>query len=378
MGKCRECSWKEHLIKEGDGKGGWKVRTAEYQMLQHPDGLWTPPFGLVKMDNGELILMGSHRCEDGVERTVYSLSTDSGDTWSEFQMMHESGASRPTMLAYLGKGNLTFLSGKRFMSSDYGRTWVSIPPQPAVNGKPFYTEGNPLVDYDSAGNAVRIAEIGYTETGCFWGPASTEVFIRWSFDAGQTWKDECCLNSGQWQTEHKGKPYMRCGCEGSLTRAANDWLVATLRTDLPPKYLDGQEGIDFDDSLSGTCVTISKDNGKTWSPVNILFEAGRHHAHLLMMPNGDIVMTMTVRADWRNGGLASYRRGCDALISKDNGLTWNLDKRIILDEYEFYDGKKWFNGECGHLYSVLLDDGRIITVHANYLTKGMSLIRWTC
>lgn len=65
------------------------------------------------------------------------------------------------------------------------------------------------------------------------------------------------------------------------------------------------------------------------------------------------------------------------MISKDNGLTWNLDNRIILDEYEFYDGRKWFNGECGHLYSVLLDDGRVITAHANYLTKGASLIRWS-
>jgi len=79
--------------------------------------------------------------------------------------------------------------------------------------------------------------------------------------------------------------------------------------------------------------------------------------------------------DVRGGELASYRRGCHIVISKDNGLKWQ--QQIILDEYEYYDGKRCFNGECGHLYSALLDDGRVITAHANYLTKGASLIRWS-
>lgn len=60
------------------------------------------------------------------------------------------------------------------------------------------------------------------------------------------------------------------------------------------------------DSLEGTGVSVSRDDGRTWSPVQALFEAGRHHAHLLTMPNGDIVMTMTVRADVRDRRLASY------------------------------------------------------------------------
>ena len=368
--------WKQHWVRVGDDKDRWTVRPAEYQILHHPDGRWTPPFGLAKMDNGEIILMASHRCEDEIERTVFAFSADEGDTWSDFQMIPDSG--RPLLLAYLGQGRLTYqLCGRRLFSDDYGRTWHNTTDKPAPNGKTFYCEGNPLVDYDELGRAVRMAEIGYSQSTKGTWTNGTEVFIRWSRDGGRTWADEHLVKSAEWEDQREGKSFIRWGCEGSLTRAANGWLVAALRILPLPEYLDGEEGVDFDDSLCGTAVVISQDDGKTWTQANILFDAGRHHAHLLTLPDGRIVMTMTVRVDVRNGELASYRRGCDALISTDNGLTWNLDRRVVLDEYAFFDGRKWFNGECGHLYSVLLDNEQILTAHSNYLNKGVTLIRWT-
>ena len=87
-------------------------------------------------------------------------------------------------------------------------------------------------------------------------------------------------------------------------------------------------------------------------------------------------MTLIVRDDVENGRLVSYRRGCDALVSHDHGLTWNLSRKYVLDEFEFFDGDKWFNGETGHLYSTLLSDGRILTAYGNYATKSAVLIRW--
>lgn len=372
--------WKAHGIKEGDGQGGWTVRPAEYQILHHPDGLWTPPFGLAQMDNGEIILMGSHRGEDRKERTVFTFSADYGDTWSDFEMIPDSTAQRPTLLASLGGGGLRFVSDQRYWSSDYGRTWCETMPRDDVKGY----EGNPLVEYDETGRAVRMAEIGYPglpEAG--WPQGAFTAIFRWSDDGGRTFRDSVSPTAWRYTETVAGVTYERGASEGSVVRAHNGWLVAALRTDIPARYLapyldtEGHgEGVYYDDSLEGTGVSISQDDGQTWSPVQVLFEAGRHHAHLLAMPNGDLVMTLTVRVDVRDGTLASYRRGCDALISTDHGLTWNLDRRIILDEYEFFDGNKWFNGECGHLCSLLLDDGRILTAHANYLTKGMSLIRW--
>jgi len=82
-----------------------------------------------------------------------------------------------------------------------------------------------------------------------------------------------------------------------------------LRNDMPPQYFESPH----DDSLEGTSISISRDNGKTWSEMQFLFHAGRHHANLQRLPNGDLVCTLVVRDDIQNGKLVSHRRGCDAL-----------------------------------------------------------------
>ncbi len=365
--------WKEHFIRQGDGNGGWVVKPARYQILHHPQGGWCPPFGLAQMDNGEVVLVGSWEPGEGKQGATYiAFSKDRGDTWTKLANI-PGLRGRPTMLAYLGGGNLTFQLGERWFSHDYGRTWTEhVPVQPAANGLPFWTEGNPWVDRDADGNAIRMCEIGFNYHKGDWPNKPLRARFRWSTDGGRTWTDEVAPDQWLWEDIFNGKTYIRGGGEGAVVRAKNGWLVATIRTDIPARYLPYTSN----DSLCGTAVTISKDDGRTWSPLKRLFEAGRHHANLLLMPNGDIVMTMTVRVDVRDGKLASYRRGCDALISHDNGLTWDLSRRYVLDEYEFYDGKEWFTGKCGHLYSILLDDGSILTAHSNYLVEGLSLIRW--
>lgn len=99
--------------------------------------------------------------------------------------------------------------------------------------------------------------------------------------------------------------------EGGLVRAANGWIVAALRMDIEPRYFDHPQ---CHDNLMGTAVSVSKDDGKTWSPIQKIFEAGRMHANLLRLPNGDLVMTVIKREDIRGGNLASYRRGCEAVV----------------------------------------------------------------
>ena len=99
------------------------------------------------------------------------------------------------------------------------------------------------------------------------------------------------------------------------------------------------------------------------------------HTHLISMPNGDLVMTYIVRQDMENGQLASYRRGCEAVISHDHGLTWDLVHRYFLDDFEFGDGTPYALA-CGHLFSTLLDDGSILTTYGKYSAKAAALIRW--
>jgi hypothetical protein len=129
------------------------------------------------------------------------------------------------------------------------------------------------------------------------------------------------------------------------------------------------------DNLEGIAVSISKGNGLTWSALKSLYQGGRMHANLLRMPDGRLVMTYIVRQDYEGVRRVSYRRGCEALVSSDHGLTWNLEEKYILDEFEYSDGTP-LSLACGHLSSTLLNDGHILTAYGNYLAKAAVVIRW--
>ena len=74
--------------------------------------------------------------------------------------------------------------------------------------------------------------------------------------------------------------------------------------------------------------------------------------------------------------MASYRRGCDAVVSHDNGRTWHTDRMYILDEFSAVGtAEQWYKCRCGHLYSIALEDGSILTTYGNY-SSGGALILW--
>jgi len=50
--------WKPHLIRQGDGQGGWVLKEAECQILRYRERGWTAGFGVAQMDNGEIVLLG--------------------------------------------------------------------------------------------------------------------------------------------------------------------------------------------------------------------------------------------------------------------------------------------------------------------------------
>jgi len=374
MTRDEELTWKPHLIRRGDGSGGWILENAEHRFLHAAVGKHVMPFGLARMDNGEVILAAGWN--DG-ERTwtVVAFSKDSGDTWSDWHWT--GGFGRPMMLAHLGKGNLTYKTGPRFHSSDYGRTWPrTTARQKTSNGSPFHTEGNPLVDYDENGDATRIAEVGFNfgPPGSKYVPKIPSVaFFRWSNDLGKTWTDEVIPKEWQWEDTWQGKTWTRCISEGSLVRAANGWIVAALRTDMPAKFFTGHN-----DNAEGTGVSISKDDGKTWSPIQVLFAAGRMHANFVKLADGRLVMHVVVRRDMGEDlTYASFNRGSDAVISNDNGLTWDLSRKVVLDAWPHLDGETGLSGtSCGHTASVALADGRVLSAYGHYPSKGIALIRW--
>jgi hypothetical protein len=95
----------------------------------------------------------------------------------------------------------------------------------------------------------------------------------------------------------------------------------------------------------------------------------------LCLPDGTIVLTHITRREIEDGHLVGYGHGCGAVLSHDNGATWDMSRRIVLDDFTFSDGK--LNSTvCGHLFSTMLNDGSILTCYSHYLSKAAALISW--
>jgi len=66
----------------------------------------------------------------------------------------------------------------------------------------------------------------------------------------------------------------------------------------------------------------------------------------------------------QDGELVSHRRGCDPLISKDHGRTWNLDRCFEPDRFDFLrKDAYWVDGMSGRVASVVLDYGHALSAH---------------
>ncbi len=372
-------TWEEHWVQQLDGKGGRISHPAKFRFLPPHQGKMVQPWGLALMDNGEIAVAGVagdiHASQEE-QQTVVGFSADRGATWSEYVSV-KGLTSRPMMLVYLGNGVLSFRSSweksgnYHFYSRDYGRTWTErVKTQPAPDGETFNSEGNLLVDRDGKGVAVLLGETGATTSKGPFGRFPLAGAIRWSRDGGRSWFNFSWPQEWIWHATYQGKTYERGVCEGGLIRAANGWIVAALRTDLPPKFIPLHY-----DNFMGTAVSVSKDEGKTWSKLNFVFGPGRMHATLVRLPNGDLVMTVICRLDLKDGQMASYRRGCDAVISRDNGLTWDVDRMYILDDFASISQPRWYYVRNGHQFSIGLGDGSILTAYGNYQNAG-ALIHW--
>ncbi|MEI6422343.1 MAG: sialidase family protein, partial [Lentisphaerota bacterium] len=120
------------------------------------------------------------------------------------------------------------------------------------------------------------------------------------------------------------------------------------------------EGIGLIDHYCGLGVSLSKDNGYTWTNINVLYEYGRMQPSMVLMPNGDVVMTYAVRMgclqeEYRLVDDDGYPQwSIEAIVSRDNGETWDLAHKYILAKWS---GSSQAQSTC----TVLLPDGSLFT-----------------
>ena len=354
--------WQPHVVRQINmTAGGITELPAQYQVVteswndivRHPTIVYMP-------DKERLLLLASRGT-----RPLYSVfvsSDDGGNTWTEPRWAHTDRDGHPDIklgltLNYLGSGKCILGDAKRrWFSTDHGVTWgnpVVSPPVPS--GDPFGQWHSDLIDRDpQTGQVIRMVATGNSHEGEKWPKGTTVAFIRFSKDEGQTWSE--CIRVPQWHGFS----------EISLVRAQNGDLVASCRR-FPPAWYGG----DFD-NFAGMGVCISKDNGLTWSDMKMVYTFGRHHASMVLMPNGDIVMVYVVRLGYPADEDGFPQFGIEAILSYDNGQTWDMNRRIILAKWSSpVKGHEWQEGVFNGLGSfraapqttstILMPDGWLLT-----------------
>ncbi|MBN1347683.1 MAG: exo-alpha-sialidase [Phycisphaerae bacterium] len=363
-------TWKPHIVRQLNGGDRPIGLGARFQIVtERWNRVVAVPYIVYMPERDRLLMLVS--C-DYPHHPMVLHSDDRGATWSEPRPvgLDNDGkivAALGTSLAYLGDGKVIFHGVGRWLSQDYGQTWAALSPRgPTPDGKPWYIWDPPLASRDAkTGKVVGLVETGYT-----WirppevKTAHQQAYLRWSRDEGKTWDQG--IKVPQWEAVS----------EVALIRAANGDLVAACRTDIPARMkgetLDHYEGLG---------ISLSKDGGRTWSPVKKLYDWGRHHPSFVRMPNNDLVMTYVVRKGYVETADGFPQFGIEAVISRDHGQTWDLDHRYILHQWiGHHKGANAWWPSSQATSSVLLPDGSILTVFGTGYrcqadAKGMSAPR---
>jgi hypothetical protein len=369
--------WRPHVIRQLNGQAPALSLPGTFQMMSdRQDGVFTVPYLVYMPEMNRLLLLA------GVgypHQAVVVTSDDGGTTWTPPRYVHVGTDGKPDTgmgvgLTYLGKGRLMLYAGARWFSSDYGETWGEPVQVDTPAGMRIWGNWDPaFVDTAAAtGKLIRLLETGYSCAGDTPSGGASQAYLRSSTDAGRTWGE--AVRMPQWAGVN----------EVYIARAANRDLVAACRTEVPPRYVNEI------DHYEGLGISISKDDGQTWSSVRKLYDWGRHHVSLIVMPDGDLVMSYVVRKGYADAPDGHPQFGVEAVVSHDHGQTWDLDHRYILAVWKgtVLGANSWWSGPFSSA-SVLLPDGTLLTAYGNGyrvdpnpavpgqpLPRDVGLVRW--
>lgn len=374
--------WHPHRIQQLNGRGPLVEYPAEFQIIsEHWSEIASIP-SMAYVPEKDRVVMSVNSGQP--QNCVVLWSDDHGDTWSEPQPVRTDQVGAPELtglsagITYLQNGQMLLVSSVEpkiwlWFSADYGQTWGEYAPFPAgPQGIPFnFGWDPPLVDRDSTtGKVQRLMAGGFafnyqlhpTDPH----PDMSVAGVRFSSDLGRTWGDVEYVP--QWQRIS----------EITFVRAQNGNIVAAGRTDMPHRFLKTRF-----DQYEGFGTSVSEDNGKTWSDVKTIFSWGRMHSSMVLMPDGQIVMTYVVRKGYPRTANGLSQFGIEAIVSRDHGQTWDLDHRCILARWTgTLPGPNAFQEGCQATSTVLLNNGFLLTSFGTGFRSGngrmrdVALVRW--
>lgn len=294
---------------------------------------------LAALPSGELLAFfktgAAHIGKGG--RASMSRSTDGGKTWSEPVTVFDrpnaddgivaSGIARDgsvmvAAVSYTWNGDRYTTDGwiarTWFQRSrDGGRSW-SVPVE--VNVKPFdwaYPFGHILEEPDGT-----LLLAGYGGPLPIMPQRPQSSFVVRSRDGGKTWGELVSIAPG-----HN---------EITMTRRRDGSILAMMRT------VDGAR-------LNSS---ISVDGGRTWAAPRPVTQDREHPADLLRLKSGALLLTF---------GQRNKPFGVQAMVSRDDGETWERASRVVLA----FDGD---HSDLGYPVTIERPDGRLVTVY--YIVYG--------
>ncbi|MBI4244186.1 MAG: exo-alpha-sialidase [Planctomycetes bacterium] len=307
------------------------------------------------LPTGEIVLsyIRNYLVSEEKEWMEVIRSVDGGETWSEpIRVTNSTYNDREGYLVMLKDGTLLLC---------YMRVMSEIDPLHPWHG-PFICESKDGGRRWSHPWQVDISKFcpagpfGCGARGHVVLPDGTFMFFVGTYESPQRPKEYVIISKDGGHTFDAYYQITNMGADSSFTRLQSGKLLGFLRingADYPrrgahPDIANLGEKVHF------MALTESLDNGKTWShPVKVT-EYNEIPGHILVLKDGNVVVTFGVR---------HFPLGIQALISHDEGKTWDWDKKILLS----WNGSlcRTSNGHVrhsiGHPFSVELPDGKILT-----------------